>query len=867
MPSKSSAQNTTFRCPLCPRKFTRAFNLRGHVRTHTDERPFACGVCGRAFTRQHDRRTHEQLHNREMKWVCGGLLENGKSWGCGRRYDRKSNLSRHHRSKIGQGCIKPISDGDSAEESTVVEERPEMQLPITSRPPPQPTNAEHICEKAQIKIENALELIFLFLGHIAAVHKLVMWPSVKVLLHPHEYDQDNLMKLERQRESTYARFLRDIPSSADDTVLSTSSLAHDGAGGRSKSNPNETSIAHAGALFTDSCMEIDQSGVFKLSEKTSRRYYQSYLDRMHILHPFLDEQELELKVEAFIKCYSHPYPMSTTEVNRYYTGIEVLRGPFDNISPPGQFVERNIDNAIILLIFAVGAICNSQSPTLSPIMNQMADSHLPRFSSSGRQATPGDSTQAVNDVLSPAPLHCAQQATASLCEQIHTPSKHFPFPAKIGDNGSRRMTHANRGEGGNARNKPFVPGLALYHAATATIRCLLGASSLEFVHACLLAGIYAGQFADPFQSHVWISEAARACQILVQRPSCEYMDDHTKELRNFAYWSCLQLESDLLAELDVHASGMSQSEYRVSLPRRGYPMNGPDGLISPTTIMMMYYYSLIHLQKIRNHMHTFQYDMKNQSRENHAASLLSVQNTNLDLWRHCLPIPLEWKDTDEPAKDINAAFLRGMYYRTKYILHLPMLYYVLHYGETSAWKDYVARISVDSLVGFTTTLERSPYHGRIDHMLIAMDSDTSKNSLTFPQHWAPPSFDWRKLTPRVRFACKKCVECAIQSLKAFDGIEDRLVLPNIFGTAHDLLMYILIDNIHRQFGYLLVLCATYNSSLSEFVDRSTLDQLFKRIICFLLQSENNSPTLRADIRILKEIYLKLFKRPLMPTDA
>ncbi|MBE7181713.1 MAG: C2H2-type zinc finger protein, partial [Terriglobus roseus] len=53
----------TFQCSLCPKRFTRAYNLRSHLRTHTDERPFVCSVCGKAFARQHDRKRHEGLHS------------------------------------------------------------------------------------------------------------------------------------------------------------------------------------------------------------------------------------------------------------------------------------------------------------------------------------------------------------------------------------------------------------------------------------------------------------------------------------------------------------------------------------------------------------------------------------------------------------------------------------------------------------------------------------------------------------------------------------------------------------------------------------------------------------------------------------
>jgi hypothetical protein len=105
----------TFQCTLCPKRFTRAYNLRSHLRTHTDERPFVCTVCGKAFARQHDRKRHESLHSGEKKFVCKGDLKAGGQWGCGRRFARADALGRHFRSEAGRICIKPLLDEEAVE--------------------------------------------------------------------------------------------------------------------------------------------------------------------------------------------------------------------------------------------------------------------------------------------------------------------------------------------------------------------------------------------------------------------------------------------------------------------------------------------------------------------------------------------------------------------------------------------------------------------------------------------------------------------------------------------------------------------------------------------------------------------------------
>lgn len=133
----------TFQCTLCPKRFTRAYNLRSHLRTHTDERPFVCTVCGKAFARQHDRKRHEGLHSGEKKFVCKGELGTGGSWGCGRRFARADALGRHFRSEAGRICIKPLLDEEAMERQRVFEEQMNIRTNQSIQSTPQQQQQQH----------------------------------------------------------------------------------------------------------------------------------------------------------------------------------------------------------------------------------------------------------------------------------------------------------------------------------------------------------------------------------------------------------------------------------------------------------------------------------------------------------------------------------------------------------------------------------------------------------------------------------------------------------------------------------------------------------------------------------------------------
>lgn len=83
-------QPANFQCPVpgCGSTFTRHFNLKGHLRSHAEEKPYQCKWpgCGKGFARQHDCKRHEQLHLNIRPYPCEG---------CKKNFARMDALNRH----------------------------------------------------------------------------------------------------------------------------------------------------------------------------------------------------------------------------------------------------------------------------------------------------------------------------------------------------------------------------------------------------------------------------------------------------------------------------------------------------------------------------------------------------------------------------------------------------------------------------------------------------------------------------------------------------------------------------------------------------------------------------------------------------
>ena len=135
----------------------------------------------------------------------------------------------------------------------------------------------------------------------------------------------------------------------------------------------------------------------------------------------------------------------------------------------------------------------------------------------------------------------------------------------------------------------------------------------------------------------------------------------------------------------------------------------------------------------------------------------------LQEWRAALPEPLQWNDSDDSSPDITEARLRAKFYGARYIIHRPFLRHAI----------------VNELYPNDACVPKADHSKGVKFNPSAF---SAINSERYNSVIPPP----RSMNTEILHSARICVESAISSTVAFDGIlvHKRLIVTNIFGTAH-----------------------------------------------------------------------------------
>jgi hypothetical protein len=301
------------------------------------------------------------------------------------------------------------------------------------------------------------------------------------------------------------------------------------------------------------------------------------------------------------------------------------------------------------------------------------------------------------------------------------------------------------------KNMDAIPGLAYFAKAADILGELPGGSDISHVQANLLAGLYMGQLARIIPSYYYINKACNAVQILIESTAYVQgtMNPSRRNLINFAFWSALQLESDIAAEFSLPPSGITRYE-------SAQHKNMPTGITLDTEVvqtedLLRFYSYQIQLRTTMNSVHSSLYRVsKEQSQASRPTpSIVESLDQNLDNWRKMLN-DWSWDEDDWESPSINIARMRGKYYGGKYIIWRPVLQYALSIAASGSKQE--------------GTMESPAGNDR---------SMASPSTVRVPY-----------LSDFVLHGAKTCVEAAIRSTTCFDKCRRRLIVTNIFGTAH-----------------------------------------------------------------------------------
>ena len=482
------------------------------------------------------------------------------------------------------------------------------------------------------------------LKHTTAVHNLFEWQSIRKLL-PRNQSTSYVMDLETSRG--LLRFYgcgegEDKGDGHEGAPSPASRTSSEGRGMDVEASPASPREVWGNGQFyvprasSDSHtarehpVGLSPRGGLMLDSKAVDLSFQAYMDHSHILHPFLEPKVLRQMVHAFKKKYSWDFGMKHAVI-----GVKRKLEATDSLSPTDEMdmrpqnrssqarsgnttsytikIEHSVANAIVLLVIALGKVCTYRQPIAGPA-----------------------STLAMR---------------TSTAHTMHSTLSDL----YLNGNGPMAISSPSNPHG---KNMDVTPRLSYFAIAAGILGELPGGVDVSHIQANLLAALYMGQLARILPSYYYVSVACRACQVLIESSDNKSgnMRPARRNLINFAFWSCLQLESDILAEVDLPPSGITryESSQRFEIPT-GVTL---DILESGDSEDVLRFYShQIQLRRTMNEVHSTLYEKTEQSQKP-KMSLIEILNTNIDEWRKLLK-DWDWDDDDHQSDNINVARMRA----------------------------------------------------------------------------------------------------------------------------------------------------------------------------------------------------------------
>ncbi|RYC80402.1 hypothetical protein BFJ63_vAg16714 [Fusarium oxysporum f. sp. narcissi] len=566
------------------------------------------------------------------------------------------------------------------------------------------------------------------------------------------------------------------------------------------------------------------------SEPKVWAYVESFKENILNMHPIIQPKLLDYWVRHFLNNLPASQPRSAKPQTSKPTfavgggsqtgevaGSKRKRSPGpDGSEPPlpapsrtGR-PDRSIHTALVLTALALGKVCLHRDNVPDVVHPTEPPSH--------------DSPVIRNGAISPRANRCSGPAYSS-----HSHSSGLPSPkAEVGENPDNCPSIRGVGASGAGhipkKNCEVIPGLEYFAYATDILGNHAGAyNNMEDVYANIFAGLYHGQLGRPMESFAFIQRASHKLQVIM-RPSLDKMrrikrnNELIQETKynhlSLAFWTCLQLESDLIAEMPLPPSGLLSYEDDMPHPNMSL-LEGFDQRILDSYPGQLYLRT--HLNSIHRMFYAPEDPAKPGKDKFRNVGVVSDAVSGM----HWVASSFAFREDDPPADDILAARLRGKYWGAQVITYRPFIRQILQFSHSI--KNHVSNPNFPSV------------------------SSEFRQDVTAPVIH-PKARTHGDIDPEVVELAKKGIKALIESTRAFHGLGDkRPIITNVFGTAH------------AQWGNLLILSAAFcDPILHIYVDEELLRTLFHKTIQFLRQSATATSALRTDMHILEGLQRDLF---------